>query len=144
MLKATGYGKRILGTGNAELNALIELARGLTASNEQAVESSFNFTLLALLIGTAVAMLFAGAAWFVLSRAIAAPINGMSAFMGRLADGHYDDMTANQERGDEIGMMAQSVAFLRQPPIENSEIHARAELENDANAKRAKHHTAKP
>src|SRR3546814_6936289 len=80
VLEANGYGERILDTANAELNALIELARELTASNEQAVESSFNFTLLALLIGTAVAMLFAGAAWFVLSRAIAAPINGMSAF----------------------------------------------------------------
>src|SRR3546814_9265677 len=86
VLEANGYGERILDTANAELNALIELARELTASNEQAVESSFNFTLLALLIGTAVAMLFAGAAWFVLSRAIAAPINGMSAFMGRLAE----------------------------------------------------------
>src|SRR3546814_5052668 len=78
VLEANGYGERILDTANAELNALIELARELTASNEQAVESSFNFTLLALLIGTAVAMLFAGAAWFVLSRAIAAPINGRS------------------------------------------------------------------
>src|SRR3546814_12196439 len=116
VLEANGYGERILDTANAELNALIELARELTASNEQAVESSFNFTLLALLIGTAVAMLFAGAAWFVLSRAIAAPINGMSAFMGRLADGHYDDMTANQERGDEIGMMAKSVEFFSQSP----------------------------
>src|SRR3546814_15072843 len=96
-------------------------------SSDLAVESSFNFTLLALLIGTAVAMLFAGAAWFVLSRAIAAPINGMSAFMGRLADGHYDDMTANQERGDEIGMMAKSGEFFRQRPIENREMQASAE-----------------
>src|SRR3546814_7268106 len=107
-------------------------------SSYLAVESSFNFTLLALLIGTAVAMLFAGAAWFVLSRAIAAPINGMSAFMGRLADGHYDDMTANQERGDEIGMMAKSVEFFRQRLIENREMQARAERENEEKAKRAK------
>src|SRR3546814_18482294 len=97
VLEANGYGERILDTANAELNALIELARELTASNEQAVESSFNFTLLPLLIGTAVAMLFAGAAWFVLSRAIASPITGMSAFMARLADGPYHDMTANPE-----------------------------------------------
>src|SRR3546814_18039886 len=83
-------------------------------------------------------MLFAGAAWFVLSRAIAAPINGMSAFMGRLADGHYDDMTANQERGDEIGMMAKSVEFFRQRLIENREMQARAERENEEKAKRAK------
>src|SRR3546814_16356231 len=58
--------------------------------------------------------------------------------MGRLADGHDDDMTANQERGDEIGMMAKSVEFFRQRLIENREMQARAERENEEKAKRAK------
>src|SRR3546814_20007380 len=83
-------------------------------------------------------MLFAGAAWFVLSRAIAAPINGMSAFMGRLADGHYDDMTANQERGDAIGLMAKSVEFFRQRLLEKREIQPRAARENAEKATRTK------
>src|SRR3546814_10409274 len=83
-------------------------------------------------------MPFAGAAGFVLSLSIAAPINGMSSCMGRLADGHYDDMTANHERGDEIGMMAKSVEFFRQRLIENREMQARAERENEEKAKRAK------
>src|SRR3546814_19573080 len=85
VLEANGYGERILDTANAELNALIELARELTASNEQAVESSFHFTLPALLIGTAVAMLFPGDAWFVLLRAISAPITALSPYSGKRA-----------------------------------------------------------
>src|SRR3546814_17882035 len=103
VLEANGYGERILDTANAELNALIELARELTASNEQAVESSFNFTLLALLIGTDVAMLIAGEAWLILERAIVAPINGMLAFMGRPADGNLKDMTAKHTGGSDTG-----------------------------------------
>jgi len=91
-----------------------------------------------LLTGTAVAMLFAAAAWFVLSQAIATPINGMSAFMGRLAEGHYDEETANQNRGDEIGMMAKSVEFFPQRLIENREMEARAAKENEEKAARAK------
>src|SRR3546814_18513648 len=83
-------------------------------------------------------MLFAGAACFVLSRAIAAPINGMSAFMGRLADGHSDDMTANQERGDEIGMTAKSVEFFLHRLIANRAMQARAGRENEEKATPAK------
>ncbi|HMA13805.1 MAG TPA: CHASE3 domain-containing protein, partial [Kiloniellaceae bacterium] len=138
VLEANGYGERMLDAANAELDALTALARELSASNAQAVETAFDVTLLALFIGTAVAMLFAGVAWLVLSRAIATPINGMSAFMGRLAEGHYDDVTANQNRGDEIGMMAKSVEFFRQRLIENREMQARAARENEEKAKRAK------
>jgi methyl-accepting chemotaxis protein len=138
VLEANGYGERMLDEANAALTALAGLAGELTARNEQAVESAFDITLIVLLAGTAVAMLFAGAAWFVLSQAIASPINGMSAFMGRLAEGHYDEATANQDRGDEIGMMAKSVEFFRQRLIENRQMEARAAKENEEKAKRAK------
>jgi len=138
VLEANGYGERLLEQANAELTALVELAEELTARNAQAVETAFDITLLALLIGTAVALLFSGAAWLVLSRAIATPINGMSAFMGRLAEGHYDDATANQDRRDEIGMMAKSVEFFRQRLIENRQMQERAARENEEKAKRAK------
>jgi len=138
VLEANGYGERLLDQANAELTALAELAGDLTARNEQAVESAFDITLIVLLIGTAVALLFAGAAWFVLSRAIAAPIDGMSAFMGRLAEGHYDEATAGQNRRDEIGMMARSVEFFRQRLIENRQMQERAARENEEKAKRAR------
>ncbi|WP_193367862.1 methyl-accepting chemotaxis protein [Pelagibius marinus] len=138
VLEANGYGERLLSAANADLTELTKLASELTARNEQAVESAFEITLMTLLTGTAIAMLFAAAAWFVLSRAIATPINGMSAFMGRLAEGHYDEQTANQNRSDEIGMMAKSVEFFRQRLIENREMEARAAKENEEKAARAK------
>ena len=138
VLEANGYGERMLRQANAELTSLNQLAKELIGRNEQAVESAFDITLAVLLIGSAVALVFAGAAWFVLSRAIATPINGMSAFMGRLAEGHYDEQTANQNRGDEIGMMAKSVEFFRQRLIENREMAAHAARENEEKAARAK------
>jgi methyl-accepting chemotaxis protein len=138
VLEANGYGERMLEEANAELTALTGLANELTVRNERAVESAFDITLIVLLVGTAVALVFAGAAWFVLSRAIATPINGMSAFMGRLAEGHFDEITANQDRGDEIGMMAKSVEFFRQRLIENSKMEAEAARSNEEKARRAK------
>jgi len=138
VLEANGYGERLLDQANTELTALAELAGELTARNEQAVESAFDITLIVLLIGTAVALIFAGAAWFVLSRAIASPIDGMSAFMGRLAEGHYDEATASQDRRDEIGMMAKSVEFFRQRLIENRQMQERAARESEEKAKRAR------
>jgi len=143
VLEVNGYGKRMLEMADAELDQLVELANELTARNEQAVEDAFSFTLMCLLIGTAVALIFSGAAWFVLSRAIATPIDAMSAFMGRLAEGHYDETTAGQDRGDEdrgdeIGMMAKSVEFFRQRLIENRRMEAEAAKANEEKAKRAK------
>ncbi|MEO3428792.1 methyl-accepting chemotaxis protein [Pelagibius sp. CAU 1746] len=138
VLEANGYGERMLDAANRDLTELAQLAKELTARNAEAVDSAFDFTLMALMAGTAIAMLFAAAAWFVLSRAIATPINGMSAFMGGLAEGHYDEQTANQDRGDEIGMMAKSVEFFRQRLIENREMEARAAKENEEKAARAK------
>jgi methyl-accepting chemotaxis protein len=138
VLEANGYGERMLDEANAALSELTALAYDLTTRNEQAVEDAFDFTLVALLIGTAVALLFAAAAWYVLSRAIATPIDGMSAFMGRLAEGHYEEVTANQDRGDEIGMMAKSVEFFRQRLIENRKMEAEAARANEEKAKRAK------
>jgi methyl-accepting chemotaxis protein len=128
----------MLDEANAALSELTALAYDLTTRNEQAVEDAFDFTLVALLIGTAVALLFAAAAWYVLSRAIATPIDGMSAFMGRLAEGHYEEVTANQDRGDEIGMMAKSVEFFRQRLIENRKMEAAAAEANEEKARRAK------
>ncbi|WP_340115296.1 methyl-accepting chemotaxis protein [Pelagibius sp. 7325] len=138
VLEANGYGERLLNDAGTNLTELVGLANQLTTTNVAAVDAAFNITLVTLLIGTAVAMVFAGAAWLVLSRAIATPINGMSSFMGRLAEGHYDDVTANQDRGDEIGMMAKSVEFFRQRLIENRQMEARAAKENEDKAKRAK------
>jgi methyl-accepting chemotaxis protein len=138
VLEANGYGEQMLDKANAELNELTDLAHDLTTRNEQAVETAFSITLIVLLIGTAVALVFAGAAWFVLSRAIAAPIDGMSAFMGRLAEGQFDEVTANQDRGDEIGMMAKSVEFFRQRLIENRKMEAAAAKANEEKARRAK------
>jgi methyl-accepting chemotaxis protein len=137
VLEANGYGERMLGEANGQLTELNLLATDLIGRNEAAVASAFNVTFMVLMIGTAIALVFAGVAWFVLSQAIATPINGMAAFMGRLAEGDYDDETANQNRGDEVGAMAKAVEFFRQRLIENREMQARAAAEAEEKAKRA-------
>jgi methyl-accepting chemotaxis protein len=55
-----------------------------------------------------------------------------------LSEGHYDDATANQDRGDEIGTMAKSVEFFRQSLIENRKMEAQAATQNEEKAARAK------
>ena len=138
VLESNGYGERMLNQANTDLDELLDLAHELTSSNAATVETAFDVTQLVLIIGTVIALLFAAAAWFVLSRAIASPINGMSAFMGELAEGKFEKETANQDRGDEIGNMAKSVEFFRQRLIENREMEARQAKENEEKAERAK------
>ena len=87
VLEANGYGERLLGDANAQLTELNGLAKELIGRNEAAVAGAFDLTLVVLLIGTAVALVFAAVAWLVLSRAIAMPIDAMSTFMGRMAEG---------------------------------------------------------
>jgi methyl-accepting chemotaxis protein len=138
VLEANGYGERMLRKANADLTNLNELASKLVDGNEVIVGETLDLTLAVLMIGTMVALLFAAAAWFILSRAIATPINGMSTFMGSLAEGRYDEPTASQERLDEIGQMAKSVEFFRLRLIENREMEQHAVKENEEKAVRAK------
>ncbi len=138
VLEANGIGERMLSKANTALTKLNELAVGLMDRNTQRVTDGFNITLMVLLIGAGAAMFFAIAAWFVLSRAIATPINEMSAFMGDMAEGRYDEPTANQQRRDEIGQMAKSVEFFRQRLIENREMEVQTARQNEEKAARAK------
>lgn len=138
VLEANGSGERILDAANGKLTALTEVAAALMAENERAVEAAFDFTKGLLLAGSALALVLAGVAWLVLSRSIAVPIVGMSAFMGLLAKGHYEKPAADQDRGDEIGTMAKSVEFFRQRLIENRKMEERVAKENEEKAARAK------
>ena len=138
VLEANGSGERILDDANGKLTALTEVAAALMAENERAVEAAFDFTKGLLLAGSALALVLAGVAWLVLSRSIAVPIVGMSAFMGLLAKGHYEKPAADQDRGDEIGTMAKSVEFFRQRLIENRKMEERVAKENEEKAARAK------
>lgn len=138
VLEANGAGERLLGEANRDLTKLNELAVSLTDENARMVRQAFDITLMVLLAGTGIAMAFAIFAWFVLSRLIGLPIIEMSAFMAGMAEGRYDDPAAHQERGDEIGQMAQAVEFFRQRLIETREIEAQAARENEEKAARAK------
>ncbi|TQV83067.1 methyl-accepting chemotaxis protein [Denitrobaculum tricleocarpae] len=138
VLEANGTGERLLEKANRDLTLLNELAVSLTDENARMVAREFDITLVVLMAGAGVAMIFSVIAWFVLSRAIAAPINDMSAFMGRMAEGHYDDPAAYQQRRDEIGQMAKAVEFFRQRLIENRQMEAQAARENEEKASRAK------
>ncbi|WP_282611098.1 methyl-accepting chemotaxis protein [Pelagibius sp. Alg239-R121] len=138
VLEVNGHGERMLVRANADLTKLNELAVQLTDRNVQAMADKLNITLGVLLVGATIATLFSIVAWFTLSRTIATPINEMSMFMDEMAEGHYDESTANQQRLDEIGQMAKSVEFFRQRLIENREMEALADRQNEEKAVRAK------
>ena len=137
VLEANGYGEHEIGKAFESFDALKKLAVDLMNKNRTAVAYEFNVTLIGLSAGAAIALAFAIFAWLTLSRAIARPIDGMARFMEELAEGNYDQETANQNRKDEIGNMARSVEFFRQRLIENRDLQEQQLKDQQAQLERA-------
>ena len=137
VLEANGYGEVEIGKAFASFDALKELAVGLMKKNGEAVADEFNLTLVSLFAGTAIALAFAILAWLTLARGIARPIDGMARFMEDMAEGNYDEETANQTRKDEIGNMARSVEFFRQRLIENRDLQEKQMRDQQLQLERA-------
>jgi len=80
-------------------------------------------------IGVAILSLIFGiaAAWFI-GNGISSPINGLTAAMGRLAEGDTSSEIEGTDRGDEIGDMAKATEVFRENAIE------RARLEEESGA----------
>ncbi|WP_327650875.1 CHASE3 domain-containing protein, partial [Aurantimonas sp. C2-3-R2] len=92
---------------------------------------------LALLIGSIAAASLAVLVGWLLSRAIATPIDRMTALMDRLAKGDKSIVVEGQDRKDEIGAMAVAVESFKQAAIE------RERLESEAAAARIDQEQAK-
>ena len=72
----------------------------------------------------------------VLQRLLIRPINGITAVMSRLADGHNDIDIPALHRGDEIGRMAAAVRVFRDNAVERERLEAAAEANRERREKR--------
>ncbi|USQ95077.1 methyl-accepting chemotaxis protein [Caulobacter sp. RL271] len=99
---------------------------------------------LTLIVGGLAGVLAAvGMAW-ILSRAIATPINGLDRAMQRLAAGDLDAEAPGRERRDELGAMARTVQTFKDAAIEKLRLQdAAAELDRTAEGERQRNEAAK-
>ena len=81
---------------------------------------------LIVVIGGALTTLIAAAMGWLLSRALAAPVVGMTAVMKRLAAGDHAVAVPSVGRGDEIGQMAAAVQTFKDAAVEKQRVEAEA------------------
>ena len=137
VLEANGYGEQEIAKAFESFDALKTHSVGLMKNNRDSVSGEFKMTLLSLFLGTAIALVFAVLAWLTLSRGIARPIDSMARFMEDMAEGNYDKETEGQTRKDEVGNMARSVEFFRQRLIENRDLQAQQQKDQQVQLERA-------
>ncbi|MCK5168056.1 MAG: HAMP domain-containing protein, partial [Rhodospirillaceae bacterium] len=82
--------------------------------NEHAVANLLNTEWILLAVG----LLIAGVVSFLIIRSIVGPVNGMTAVMGKLADGNLETEVPALNKTDEIGNMAQAVQVFKDNAIE--------------------------
>ncbi|MCZ4287514.1 methyl-accepting chemotaxis protein [Hoeflea alexandrii] len=105
----------------------------MNADADKSVVAGTVFAALALALGLAL-MVY-------VSRKVIRPLTDMKDYMGKLAAGDYSDEVPHAERKDEIGEMAQSVAYFREAAMERKSARARSEAEQ-AEIKRLEHEAA--
>ena len=121
----------------AEMTALLRsLGTTLTILNEAAKEQGYNFRQEAKGIVSEAILTLSGVALFtivvaaivglVLARNIGWPISAMTRAMSRLASGDTAVDVGGSGRSDEIGDMAEAVAYFRENAIENERLRAEA------------------
>src|SRR6185312_16152798 len=81
---------------------------------------------LVLLVGGVLTTLIAAAMGWLLTRALGAPVVGMTSVMKRLAAGDHAVTVPSVGRGDEIGQMAAAVQTFKDAAIEKERIEAEA------------------
>ncbi|KQW31445.1 chemotaxis protein [Rhizobium sp. Root274] len=94
---------------------------------------------LALILGAAVAGVFAVGLIWLLARSIVTPITGMTDAMGRLAAGDHKVEVPAVDRGDEVGRMAKAVLVFKDAAIESARMaDERRAMREQAEAERQK------
>jgi methyl-accepting chemotaxis protein len=94
---------------------------------------------LALILGAAVAGVFAVGLIWLLARSIVTPITGMTDAMGRLAAGDHAVVVPAVDRGDEVGLMAKAVLVFKDAAIESARMaDERRSMREQADAERQK------
>lgn len=111
------------------VNELVEMASAFLQSAETNARSEDErFSTLTLAASIISVLLFLAGLYMFRQRAIV-PLTAMKDYMGMLAAGDYSNEVPYAQRNDEIGEMAQSVAYFRQGEIERKDARARSEAE---------------
>ncbi len=74
---------------------------------------------------------------YLIGRSITIPVRRLTALMGVMAQGDYDSLVSDQDRGDEVGAMARAVGVFRDNGLETRRLRALQE-EEQAKAEAAK------
>jgi methyl-accepting chemotaxis protein len=91
-----------------------------TAATRARLDSAHHALELALILGAAVAGVFAVSLIWLLARSIVTPITGMTNAMARLAAGDHAVEVPAVDRGDEVGRMAKAVLVFKDAAIESA------------------------
>ena len=131
-------GKKSLSDIRAIQKELLAAAQERVAVRAKEAEDAQRTAHLALLIGGAVAVVIAGLMGWLLSHAIGAPVAAMTAAMRRLSAGDNAVEVPAVGRKDEVGQMADAVAYFKDAAIEKLRVEAEAVAHrNAAEAERA-------
>ncbi len=110
-----------------------EAANQEIGANVETSVRNFVFVALATLI---LAVGLAVAAGFVVSRSITAPLNRLREAMQTLAEGRITETVPGEDRHDEIGAMARTVAVFRDGEVERARLSREAAQEQDRERQR--------
>jgi methyl-accepting chemotaxis protein len=109
------------------LKSITDPEHALVAKRSAAQDQAFRQGMASLGIGCAIAVLLSVVMGWLLSRAIAAPISGMTRSMDRLAAGDNAVDVPSIGRKDEVGRMAAAVQTFKEAAVEKLRLEADAE-----------------
>ena len=94
------------------------------------IKSAASMSFYMFLISTGVLLLITAGLVYVIITGITRPVLGLTATMGTLADGDTSVHVSGTHRGDELGSMSQAVEVFKQNMIQNQQMAAEQEKEN--------------
>ncbi|MBJ3778412.1 methyl-accepting chemotaxis protein [Acuticoccus mangrovi] len=117
-MESSGAGKASMDGFRALLSEIANVERDLLSVREEAQAGATTSATSVIVVGSLVTAGLFCLLGLMLAKTIARPIGMMTAVMHRLAAGDVSAEVPSQERGDEIGKMAQAVEIFRENAIE--------------------------
>jgi methyl-accepting chemotaxis protein len=125
-------------------DAAIKATDDWSSTDTDKQNAGLRFTSLTLLIGSALTVAIAAAMGWLLTRALAVPVVGMTSAMRKLASGDNSVAVPSVGRKDEIGQMAAAVQTFKDAALQKAQLEAEAEAQRrKAEAERAANEAAR-
>jgi len=138
VMEANGAGEAFALKLLTELEAIQTAAETQVAHNAAQSALAFRTTIIAVIAGLVVSVLFAVAAGFMLTRGISRPIGLLTDVMLHLSQKDYAGDIPGTGRGDEIGQMANTVQIFKDGMIENDRLQEEARKKQEAELERGR------